>query len=668
MRKFYILLLLSFNLYAAKSQTNFFKARPSNATGTTPVLTRGPYLNSALQDGIVIRWRTDVATDSKVSYGLAPANLAQSVTDVVLTTEHIVTLTGLTTNTLYYYNIGSSAETLQGDAANYFKTMPAVGSQQKTRFLAMGDMGTNAATQVNVRNAWLAFNGANYTDGWLLLGDNAYNFGTDAEYQTNFFNIYQGSLTKNHVLWPAPGNHDYSNNAARQADHAIAYYNIFSVPKNGEAGGVPSNTKAYYSYNYGNIHFVSLDSYGWETGNTRLSDTLGPQAVWLKQDLAANTQQWTIVYFHHPPYTKGSHNSDTETELVNMRQRIVPILERYKVDLVLNGHSHSYERSYLINGHYGLENTFNAATHALSSSSGKYDGSANSCPYIKNTTETRNGIVYALAGSSGQVTGTTPGYPHDAMYYSNTSIGGAFYFEVESNRLDAKWICADGVIRDNFTLFKSVNKRTDTTIMAGDSVRLNASWVGDYMWTSGATTRSINIGPVEDTTYNVWDNNNCLSDTFNVTVLPPAVSLCPPFASTSLSATAIGSGYQWQLDTGSGFTNITDNANYTGTNTATLKLINVPSAWYGHKYRIVISGYYVNKTFQIKFNNTWTGSAGTAWEDSSNWSCGTLPDANTDVLINSNAVLNSDAACRSITVKPGANFTVNPGFVLNITH
>ncbi|MEO6723261.1 MAG: metallophosphoesterase family protein [Ferruginibacter sp.] len=623
----------------------------------------------ALQNGIVIRWRTDIATDSKVSYGLVAGSLNQSATDNVLATEHIVTLTGLTANTLYYYSIGSTSGTLQGDGANYFKTMPPVGSSQKTRFVAMGDMGTNVATQLKVRDAWLSFNGTNYTDGWLLLGDNAYNSGTDAEYQTNFFNIYQSSLTKNHVLWPAPGNHDYANSPARQADHAIPYYSIFSLPKNGEAGGVPSNTEAFYSYNYANIHFVALDSYGWETGSTRLYDTLGPQVAWLKQDLAANTQQWTVVYFHHPPYTKGSHNSDTETELVNLRQRLVPILERYKVDLVLNGHSHSYERSYPINGHYGLENTFNAGAHALSTSSGKYDGSANSCAYIKNAAEIRNGIVYALAGSSGQVTGTTAGYPHDAMYYSNTSIGGAFYFEVDSNRLDAKWICADSVIRDNFTIFKGVNKRTDTTIMAGDSIHLSASWVGNYMWTSGATTRSINVGPNEDTTYNVWDNNNCLADTFNVTVLTPIISLCPPSASISLSATATGSSYQWQLNTGSGFTNITDNANYSGTNTATLQLINLPSAWYGYKYRIVISGYYINKTFQIKFSNTWTGTAGSAWEDVANWSCGVLPDANTDVIINSgNVIVNSNATCRSITVKSGANFTISPGFVLDITH
>ena len=55
-----------------------------------------------------------------------------------------------------------------------------------------------------------------------------------------------------------------------------------------------------------------------------------------------------IAYWHQPPYTKGTHDSDTEIMCIEMRQNIMPILEQYGVDLVLNGHSHGYERSYLI--------------------------------------------------------------------------------------------------------------------------------------------------------------------------------------------------------------------------------------------------------------------------------------------------------------------------------
>ena len=485
------------------------------------LLTRGPYMNAATQNSVVIRWRSDIATNSKVNYGTVAGSLTQNTIDNTLTTEHIVTLSGLTVNTLYYYNLGSTSQILQGDANNYFKTMPVAGSTQKIRFLAMGDMGNNSANQINVRNAWQTFNGNNYTDGWLLMGDNAYNSGTDVEFQTNFFDIYQGNLTKNHVLWPTPGNHDYANSIARQADHVIPYYDMFSLPKLGEAGGLASNTEAFYSYNYGNVHFVALDSYGWEAGNTRLYDTLGPQAVWLKQDLAANTQPWTVVYFHHPPYTKGSHNSDTEAELISMRQNIVPILERYKVDLVLNGHSHLYERSYLINGHYGLENTFSAASHALSTSSAKYDGTANSCIYIKQPTDVRNGIVFAVVGSSGQIGGTTAGYPHDAMYYSNVTNGGAMYLEIENNRLISKWVCSDGVIRDNFTIMKNVNKTTNITINFGASIPMSASWVGNYSWSTGAGTQIINVSPLINTSYTVIDGNGCLVDVINVEVIQP---------------------------------------------------------------------------------------------------------------------------------------------------
>lgn len=481
---------------------------------------RGPYLNLATQTGIIIRWKTDVATDSKVSYGTKTGELIQSAVNDTITNEHVVQLTGLSAGTKYFYSIGSASQTLQGDADNYFKTAPTAGNNQKVRILAMGDMGNNSDNQKNVRDAYLKYNGTNYTDIWMLLGDNAYEKGTESNYNTNFFSIYQGSLTKNHVLWPVPGNHDYADNAARQADHKIAYYNIFSLPVNGEAG-VASNNEAYYSYNYSNIHFVSLDSYGWETGETRLYDTLGPQVTWLKQDLAANNQQWTVVYFHHPPYSKGSHDSDTETELINIRQNLLRILERYKVDLVLTGHSHSYERSYLLNGFYGLSNTFNSATDALSNSSGKYDGTDNSCPYIKNAFETRNGIVYAVVGSSGKLDGlerASPGYPHNAMQYSNITIGGAMVIEIENNRLDARWISSDGVIRDNFTIVKEVNKKTDINLTPGSNVTLSASWTGNYIWSTGETTKTINITPSVNTVCTVSDNLNCLADTFNVTV------------------------------------------------------------------------------------------------------------------------------------------------------
>ena len=83
------------------------------------------------------------------------------------------------------------------------------------------------------------------------------------------------------------------------------------------------------------------------------------------------------MIFHHPPYTKNSHDSDSEEELVLIRKNLTPILERFKVDLVLSGHSHLYERSRPMRSHTGLATSFREDQHLTNLSSGRYDGSPN---------------------------------------------------------------------------------------------------------------------------------------------------------------------------------------------------------------------------------------------------------------------------------------------------
>jgi hypothetical protein len=174
-----------------------------------------------------------------------------------------------------------------------------------------------------VRDQLLNYLGPNYLNAWILLGDNTYPDGTDAEFQANFFNIYKDNLLKKYPLFPSPGNHDYHDvefsAAVAQQTHEIAYYQNFSVPESGESGGVPSHTSEYYSFDIGNIHFISIDSYG-KADKKRLSDTTGPQVEWIKKDLEkAAGAEWIIAYWHHPPFTMGSHNSDTEKELADIR-------------------------------------------------------------------------------------------------------------------------------------------------------------------------------------------------------------------------------------------------------------------------------------------------------------------------------------------------------------
>jgi hypothetical protein len=104
------------------------------------------------------------------------------------------------------------------------------------------------------------------------------------------------------------------------------------------------------------------------------------------------------------------------------------------------------------------------------------------------------------------------------MYYSDNTAGGSLALEIEANRIDAKWVCADGSIRDKFTLVKDVNIKKSISIVTGSSANLTASWPGSYSWTGGAVTRSITVAPTTSATYIVKDAVNCLADTFNVTV------------------------------------------------------------------------------------------------------------------------------------------------------
>ena len=409
-------------------------------TAASLSLTRGPYLNLSTQNSIYVRWRTNNATNSTVKYGTSASSLTLTANDATVTTEHVVKLTGLSTATKYYYSIGSSTTTLQGDTGNYFTTNPVVGSTGAVRIWAIGDFGINSAAQWAVRDAYKNYTGSANTNIWLWLGDNAYSDGTDVEYTTNVFGVYNYRM-KNTVIWPSTGNHDlHTSNATNQTG---PYFDAFTLPTAGEAGGRPSGTEAYYSFNYANIHFICLES-----TDASFRAASGAMATWLTADLAANTQRWTVVYFHHPPYSKGSHNSDVETELLQMRTNITPILENAKVDLVLCGHSHSYERSMMLKGHYGVESTFNAATMAVNSGSGVYPNS-----YVK--TNPFNGTVYVVCGVSGQIGASTAGWPHNAMYFSSLSYYGSLVIDVLGDRLDCKFLTSTGGVADQFTIQKS---------------------------------------------------------------------------------------------------------------------------------------------------------------------------------------------------------------------
>ena len=524
--------------------------------GLNNTVIRGSYIQSATQTAATIRWRSSAATNSRVRWGTTLGSYPNTVDDAASVTEHEVRITGLIADTKYYYTIGTTSGVISANQYNYFVTAPLTTANRKFRIMAIGDCGMGNDNQRDTRDALMNFMGTNEADALITMGDNAYSTGTDAQFQTGFFDIYDETIMRYNKLYTSPGNHDYQNTQTNAHLRNTAYYNNFSNPTAAENGGVASGTEAYYSYNIGNIHFLALDSYGVEDGatRTRIYDTLGAQVTWIKNDLAANTSRWTVAYFHHPPYTMTSHDSDnpsTDLELIKIRELFIRILERYGVDIVLCGHAHGFERSYLLKGYYTaggtwgtpmLETAFNAATHTATGNTqnGKYNGTAGSCAYTYNSGKYNHGSMYIVAGSGGQLGGSAPGYPHNAMYFSNNANGGAFYFETDSNRLDAKFVSytaalnALPVIRDSFTIFKDVNKVTDLVVSQNDVVNVEASWKnGTYVWPNNGsvTTRGVTLNTAATGTFNfiVRDGNTCLKDSFHMVVTPPLAVMITSF-------------------------------------------------------------------------------------------------------------------------------------------
>jgi len=410
----------------------------STSTTTSPAsVTRGPYLQIGTPTSMSIKWRTDIAKSSRVAYGTTLSNLFNCVTETNITTDHEITVTGLVADTEYFYSIGTLLLDLAGNDTNHtFVSAPNIGQSKPTRIWVLGDSGTADANAAAVRDSYTTFTGTTRTDIWLMLGDNAYDSGTDNEYQAAVFDMYP-SILRRTPLWPTLGNHD--GFTADSSTESGPYYDIFSLPRDGQAGGLASGTEAYYSFDYANIHFICLESY--ETDRS----TNGTMLTWLQNDLSQTLQDWIIAFWHHPPYSKGSHDSDNEIELMEMRENAIPILEAGGVDLVLTGHSHAYERSFYLHAHYGHSSTLETNSMVIDEGDGRpgADGAY--------TRTTSTGTVYVVAGSSGELEPPYHGLDHPAMFLSFAELG-SLVVDVDDETLDATFIDDQGAIRDSFSI------------------------------------------------------------------------------------------------------------------------------------------------------------------------------------------------------------------------
>jgi hypothetical protein len=425
-------------------------------TGTEATTSR-LFLQQLSDTSVIVKWRGDATA---ACIGSTATNLTTRVDATSTAGNHKeAKFTGLTADSIYFYSVGGAPT---APSTQTFRTAPTTGypsNDGNTRIWVVGDSGTagylhsDTSASAATSNAYAGVAEAvrlgmstfikatgQTIDMMLMLGDNAYNNGDDANYQAAVFDTYKNEL-KNVALWPTIGNHEMGvvdgsslfgqpagslflgglstssnpnsyilDKAAATAPTLMPYLNIFSLPIAGEAGGIASGTKQYYSFNYGKVHVVSLDS----QLSARDTTQRATMKAWLDRDLAdASTKaDWTIVIFHHPPYSKGAnHDSDSTSSTlfidkpqIDMRNEFVPVFQKYGVDLVLNGHSHSYERSYYMKDLYagtkgvvnGDSNEFVAATHAYGKG---YSGRSAAGEEYK---KTAGYVVYSAAGNGGK--------------------------------------------------------------------------------------------------------------------------------------------------------------------------------------------------------------------------------------------------------------------------
>lgn len=357
------------------------------------------------------------------------------------TFQYEVRLRNLEAGTKYFYAIYDGDRRLTPAEESYqFLTHPPVGSAGPVRFWVLGDSGTGREPQSAVYQAMLRTleRERHPLDFWIHVGDMAYGVGRDTEFQSRFFESYEGTL-RNRVCWPTMGNHEGRTSNGRTG--IGPYYDAYMVPIRGESGGVASGTEAYYSFDYANIHFICLDSHDLDRRPTE------PMARWLKADLDKARADWLVAFWHHPPYTKGSHDSDKEKDLIEMRQHIMPIIEQGGVDLVLTGHSHSYERSMLMDGAYATNTV--AENVILDDGDGDPNGDG---PYRKSAgIHAHQGTVQVVTGNGGANLGR-----HGSLPVMRKIIieHGSVLIDVTGDTLVARMINREGVERDLFSVVK----------------------------------------------------------------------------------------------------------------------------------------------------------------------------------------------------------------------
>ena len=320
------LVLVLFNIWCTAG--NASSIIPMQYTTETPAGVRLSFIHDPANSMTVSWWTASGNTDSKVFYGTSPGNLTSNATGtapVMVPTGfiHNVELAGLSPDTEYFYTCGGAS----GNSSIFnFTTAPSPRARGM-HFAAYGDTRSN-----QVRRRITAD---------MILQNASIDYGTDAELVLHAGDIVSRGTEQDQF-------DEFSSDVQPLAAHVPMMY----IAGNHEIGGLNSlypqqflepangNDGWYYSFNWGPVHFVGLDT---ETHGIPLLDAM--DLSWMREDFRRarldNTVLWIVVWFHQPLFVSFSHDSR-----VDLRESWGALFDEFKVDLVLGGHCHAYQRNY----------------------------------------------------------------------------------------------------------------------------------------------------------------------------------------------------------------------------------------------------------------------------------------------------------------------------------
>jgi len=328
-------------------------------TGRTELL-RYPYLQTDSPRRMRILWTTATAGQGTVWYQAAGQRKWNQVTSTAQPfpatrtalpqdfIQHEAVLDDLEPHTTYTYHVAHKGILIAEGIP--FKTLSEA-NEAAVRFIVFGDSGSEYSTPRAVRDAIASRNTAGtlrYPHDFIVgVGDIAYHNGTFVDFDLRFFNQLSGkgdrgdgahSILTSRPFFPVLGNHEYAN---KEDSVPEGYLQSFSNPV---AKDIPTAEKErYYSFDSGDAHFVVVDSMKFQG---RPTAALTGMLEWLERDLASTQKKWRIVFFHHAIFAHGPHGTYGDIgQNRGMRQRMAPILQKYGVQLAINGHDHLYERS-----------------------------------------------------------------------------------------------------------------------------------------------------------------------------------------------------------------------------------------------------------------------------------------------------------------------------------